>query len=497
MATSGFKHGVYTREEATQLVPGVTVDSNVVFAVGTAAVHKLSAGNRAYVNELRMYQSYSDYVQEMGWDEECFGDYSLQELVYSHFALYGATPIVVCNVFDPVKHKASVVEESLTFATVGTLKNMARLPRGGITSLVLKSADGNTTYSAETDYAADAATGLVTRLDTGTIPAGATAKASYSYADVSLVTSSDIIGGVDQQSGESLGLELVADVFPKFRLVVGSILAPKFSEDPAVAVVMAAKCEGINGVFEAIALADIPCTGHNAVTKYTELPSYKETNNLTDERLLLCWPRVKLGTRTFGLATQLAGVMSKVDSDRGGIPYASPSNKRLEVSSVGYEDVNAEDGWKEVWLGLEKANYLNGQGIYTAINFVGGIKTWGGRTAVYPSNTDPKDCQDAVRRMFNWYRNQFVLNYFSKVDEPLGRRQIQTILRSEQIRLDGLKSQGCIIDGKISFLSNYNPLTDLVDGLLRFKFSFTPPPVNRAIEGIFEFDPDALTQLFS
>lgn len=55
-------------------------------------VDRLEAGNSRYVNRLRMYYSYDEFVSEMGWDEENFNKYSLQELAYSHFALYRGAP---------------------------------------------------------------------------------------------------------------------------------------------------------------------------------------------------------------------------------------------------------------------------------------------------------------------------------------------------------------------------------------------------------------------
>ena len=39
-----FRHGVYTSELPTSILPARSVDSNVVFAVGTAAVDRLEAG---------------------------------------------------------------------------------------------------------------------------------------------------------------------------------------------------------------------------------------------------------------------------------------------------------------------------------------------------------------------------------------------------------------------------------------------------------------------
>ena len=46
---------------------------------------------------------------------------------------------------------------------------------------------------------------------------------------------------------------------------------------------------------------------------------------------------------------------------------------------MGYPDEKEEGGWKELFLGLDKCNYLNGEGIYTAVNWDGGMKSWGGR----------------------------------------------------------------------------------------------------------------------
>ena len=62
------------------------------------------------------------------------------------------------------------------------------------------------------------------------------------------------------------------------------------------------------------------------------------------------------------------------------------------------------DDGREVDLGLETANYLNGQGIVTALNWTGGWRAWGNRTGAYPDNTDVKDKFISVRRIFMHYQ---------------------------------------------------------------------------------------------
>lgn len=417
---SGYQHGVYSGEVPTALLPARYVDTNAVFAVGTAPVHTLGEGKTPYVNTPRLYNSYDAFVAEMGWSED-WQSFTLCEVAESHFAKYGASPLVCVNVFDPEKHLSEEDEP-----------------------------------------------------------------------DPSQVSAADIIGGVDAKTGKKTGLELIAEMFPRFRIVPGSILAPRFSEDSAVAVSMSAKATGINGLFRALALADVPT---DKAPYYTGVPEYKERNNLTGENLVVCWPRIALGERIYHISTQLAGRMSLTDSDNGNSPHVSPSNKQAFMDRavvVGADGAVVE----EVWLGLDENNYLNGQGVVTVSNFDGGWKFWGNRTGCYPSNTDPKDAFIPIRRFMNWYQNTFILTYFSQVDGPITKRFIERILKSEQIRLDGFTARGIINGGRISYQSDENPLTDVMDGLLRFHLWLSPPPPARSIEGIFEFDPTYLEALF-
>ena len=103
---SQYKHGVYTKEMPTSIVPPRIVATNTVFAVGTAPVHELDEGKKRYVNEPRMYNSYDEFVEEMGYSDDWI-NYTLCELAECHFSKFGAAPIVCVNVFDPEKHKTN------------------------------------------------------------------------------------------------------------------------------------------------------------------------------------------------------------------------------------------------------------------------------------------------------------------------------------------------------------------------------------------------------
>ena len=183
--------------------------------------------------------------------------------------------------------------------------------------------------------------------------------------------------------------------------------------------------------------------------------------------------------------------MNQVDANNGDIPYESPSNKLLQMNAC------VNDAGEEIDLGFNQANYLNGQGIVTALNFANGWVAWGNRTGCYPSNTDVKDNFISMRRMFDWVGNKFILTFWTKVDDPANMRLIRTVINSFNYFMNGLMSQGAIIGGRIEFLSPENPLTDLMNGVLRFHIYIAPPPPAEQIWAILELWPDYFTALFS
>ena len=304
-------------------------------------------------------------------------------------------------------------------------------------------------------------------------------------SDPTVVAGTDIIGGIDATTGKKTGLELISEVFPRFRLVVGSVVAPGFSDDPTVAVTMGTKAGLINGMFKAMAIVDLPET----ITKYSDAPGYTESNNLTDEHIIVCWPKLKYGEATHWMSSHLAGLMSQTDGEHEDTPYRSPSNKRFIV-------VGAAINGKDVWLSPDEAAYLNGQGIVTTLNWIGGWRCWGNRTGCYPAVTDVKDAFVPIRRMFNWIGNTLILSAWQKVDAPIRKRLIDTIVDSFNFWLNGLQGREIILGGRVAFLEDENPVTDLMDGIVRFHVYVTPPSPARQLDFITEYDPGYLETLF-
>ena len=492
---ANYKHGVYIRETGTSLIPTVRVESALPFVVGTAPINQIAAGSRK-INEPVLINSYAEAVKYFGFEAaqvfNAKGDkkftHGLSEFMYANFNFYGIVPCIFVNVLDPSVHKAAVAAQTVTIKDgSGTLKIL------GVLAETLVVTNGQTgddlhTYAAGTDYetAFDEDGYLVINWIGVEIPSDVTV--SGYKIDPSLVTKADIIGGINASTGKRKGLELINEVYPKFSLVPTLVLAPGFSSDPEVAAIMGAKAILINGNFRAMALCDAPADSN--VPVYSSVPEWKKNNNLVLTQQVLCWPMVRNTETLYHASVHLAGVIGVTDNANGGVPYCSPSNKNASITGLCLDDGT------EVVFGIVEANYLNGQGIVTLLNFAKGWTIWGNRTCCYPGVTDPKDAWIAVRRMFQWVGNTIVLTTWQKVDEPGNRRLIETVVNSINQWLNSLVARGQLLGGRCLFREEDNPTIELMDGIYHFKVFMTPPSPAENMEFNLEIDTEYYSTLF-
>lgn len=479
-----FLHGVYVREVPTSIRPPVQAAGFVPVVVGTAPVNLAS---NPKVNEPVLCYTYDEAKAALGFNKD-FANYTLCEHIYAQFALFAVAPVVFINVLDPAVHKTSVTAEAATLvdgqvktAVNGALKN----------TLVVKSGDGVTTYALNTDYLAafnNDGELVITRVVGGTIPSDTSElQLDYDHLDPSAVDADDIIGGIDV-NGKATGLELINEVFPRFRLIPTHGLAPKWSTNPAVNAVGSAKMLKIHGNFPGQFLSDVPT---DTVTQYADVAAWKNDNNYTAPHQIVCWPKVKLGADQFHLSTQVACIIGQAAAANGGILNVTPSNRNLQADSSVLQDGT------EVTLQLQQANdTLNANGIVTALNWVGGWKAWGNRTAAYPATTDVKDTFIKVRGFQNWLANTLILSYWQNVDGNLDRRQIESITNSNQIFLNGLTASGDLLGGRIEFRPEDNPTTQLLDGKAVFRIYQATSTPTESIEFVLEYDASYLQTLF-
>jgi phage tail sheath protein FI len=488
-----YGHGVYVSEVATSLIPAVTAEASIPFIVGTAPVNM---GDLKNVNKPMLFYTNREAVAACGYvppkEDAESGlkkfEYSISEFINSQFALFGVGPVIVVNVLDPAKHKKTAETTSIT---LDSRTGSVTVKETGILLDTVVIEDGS--FTKDNDFVIsfdnDGYLVISSLLDASgvfKVEAGRSMIFAAEKLDPSAVTADDIVGGVDA-AGVKTGLELVSECDPRFNLIPGFILAPGFSGDATVAAVMGAKAGSLNGQYKCTALIDVPT---DTVKLYSNVAAWKSNNNITDAHQRVFFPLLALDKVVYHQSVQYAALSGKVDSENDGVPFVTASNKNYQMNELVLADGS------EVILDQETANYLNGNGVITALNGDSGWTCWGSRTAAYPGVSDVKDAFSPVRRMFDWIGNTIIKTYRQMVDNPLNRRQIDTVLESINQQMNGWAGAGYILGGRVAFLEEENPTTDMMDGKARFHVYVTPPSPNRELDYILEYDPSYIETIF-
>ena len=468
------KHGVYVSQMGTSVGTPNVAGSGIPFFIGTAPVQSAASPAKAGVPVL--CTSWSEAVEKLGYSDD-WKKYTLCEAMYSHFKLFGCQPAIFLNVLDTGK-----MAEAVEPANIKVENGKVALPIDAIkgADLVVKDTNGaGDAYVVGKDYDTyyDGESLVIEVVAGGSCAEAKELNVAYKKVTPASVSETEIAAGLE-------GIEMCLTTF---GTVPDLICAPGFSNYTTVAAVMATKAAGINGMFPAKALIDIG-TGADGAKTYDAVLGVKNNANLIDENEIICWPCLKLGDKVFHMSTQLAGRMALTDTDNGGCPYESPSSKAFQADGICLEDGT------EVSLTLDQANNLNGSGVVTALNFMGGWKCWGNYTACYPGNTDVKDYFIPVSRMFGWVASTLVRTFWGSLDKPMNRRLIDTIMDTVGIWLNGLVGAGYILGGRCEFNEAENPVTNLMAGIIKIHIYLTPPSPAQEIDFVLEYDASYVTQ---
>lgn len=472
-----YEHGTNIRENQTSVTPPVQNIGGVLVVAGVAPIH-LAADPYAVTNVPILANTFGEAESKLGYSEN-YSKYTICEAMYAALQFASVGPVVFINVLDPTVHKTAVTDAALVISKGAAVIN----DEGVLLSTVkIKSSDGTKTFVKDVDYtisfnAADKP--AITVLTGGTIGSASAAKVTYDKVDATKVTKADIIGGYDNAAGKYKGLELLQQVYPRLGVIPGLLIAPGFSQYPDVYAVMVAKVQKINGSFNADIAADVDST---TVAKYEDVPTWKNDNGYTNSRSVALWPKVKVGTKVFHASSIYAASLKALDATTEDVPAKSPSNKTVAISGTCLANGT------EVYLDPVQANYLNGQGIVTFINW-GGWRVWGNNTAAYPGTTDPKDRYINLRRIMNWWGNSFVVTFWNDVDDLTSTRLIESIVDSENIRANGLVAAGYIAGASIEFREEDNPQNDILNGKIQFLTKIGGYTPAEQIVNTLEFDP--------
>ena len=473
------KLGVHVFEKATSVQTPKVATVGIPFVVGTAPVQ--SAAKPAKSNVPVLVTSWDEAVEKLGFSYD-WESYTLCEFMYSHLQLFGAQPVIFCNILDPEAMKKAVEAKDYDVTD-----HKATLPIGAVAGSIKVKAtvdvEGTPTeqeLKADEDYSilydrddTDTYVCIVELLEDGSAYDAETVNIAYNEANPTTATVADVVDGVAQVDACLTAVGLVPDL----------IAAPGWSHNTVVAAVMATKAAAINGLFKGKAVIDVD-SSEEGVTEYSALSGWKNKNNMVDPDQILCWPMVQLGDYRFHLSAQLCGLMATVDAGNRGIPYESPSNKNLKMDACVLADgtpVNLT--WNQVDL------IAGSWGVVTAVNFLdSGWVAKGNYTACYPGNTDVKDQFIPVSRMFDFIGNTLIRTFWSKLDKPMTPALRDSILQTCNIWLGGLTGGGYLYGARAEMLAEENPLTSLLDGIITLHIYNAPPVPAQEIDFILEYD---------
>ncbi len=461
------KHGIYvSRQEPAASVP-VAAESGIPFVIGAAPVQSASTPAKAGVPV--MCESWEDVVSKLGYSGN-WDSYNLCEFAYAYFKLYGCKPVVFCNLLDPSSMKSAVDAADIT-----AVNHQVHLPMEAINddALVVKAAgNAGDAYVAGTDYTAyySGDNLIVELLEDGACYDATAVSVSYNKVDPAQVTADKVAAGLETSELCMAATGHAPDL----------LCAPGYSSDPAVAAAMALKASGINGMFRAKALVDIDATADGAETLDAAI-SYKQ-ENLADENMIVCWPMASKGGRKYHLSTHVACVMTRTDSTNDGCPYESPSSEAMEADAM----VLASGA--EVMLSHPQANMLNAQGIVIGLNFIGNLVVWGNYTAAYPENKAEEVCFISQARVFDWIGNSVIRTLWGKLDAPINRRLMDTVVDEINIWLNGLVGSGYLYGARVEAPEEENTTENLQAGIVKVHIYLASPSPAQEISVTLEYD---------
>jgi phage tail sheath protein FI len=459
--SANFLHGVETIEVERGARPIRGVKTAVIGLVGTAPIYERPSADQK-INEPVLVLSDRDAAKYFG---SSASGYTIPQALDAIFD-QGSGIVIAINVFDPATHRTDLAAQPHTFGA----DDKATLAHPGVGGVVVKNVGGATTYVLNDDYTVNLITGVITRVGTGLIAAGGSIEVDYSYADPAKVIAADIIGEVDALTGDRTGMQAWKDAYNLFGFFPKILIAPAYcTQDSVVAETIV-----LAGALRAIALIDAPIGTTFAQALAGRGPEGAINFNYSSDRLVPCFPHLK----RYDAATdaevlepfsqRLAGVIAAKDNERG--YWWSPSNTEIK----GITGVEAKltaminDPACEV-------NLLNEAGILTVFNSYGtGIRTWGNRSAAWPSLTHPKNFIN-IRRTADVLHESVEYSMLQFIDFPINDALIDAITESVDAFIRTLIGRGAVLDGKCTYDPAKNPPTEIALGHLLFDVAFMPP----------------------
>jgi phage tail sheath protein FI len=451
---ANFLHGVETVEIKKGPVPVRVVKAAVIALVGIAP--------KGATNVLKLVQTPDEAAQ--------FGDelpgFDIPKALNA-IMKQGSCTVLVVNVFNSSLNTTTVTNETGTI-TNGRAKT-AFAPCAATAPVITNNA-GNVTYVSGTDYTIDSF-GVISVIPGGAIVEGSTVKVTYKKLNAGSLTSADIIGDIDPDTDTKTGLQLLDNAYNMFGFAPKMIICPGYSALNSVAAEMRVKSNKFKG-FD-IVDAPLGTTKADAITGRGVNGSINFATS--SKRSVLCYPYMTA-----------FDAYSNADENR---PY-SPFFAGTWCATILNNDIQYSPSNREIFgiTGTERlitwaiddpqcdANLLNEVGIVTvAQGFGTGIRTWGNRSAAWPTNTHPENflsvqmTRSVIDESVRYASLQFI-------DLPINQAWIDSVRETVGKFLRALEGRGTVLPGATCiFDPSKNPAEQLAAGHVVFTNSFMPP----------------------
>jgi phage tail sheath protein FI len=448
---ANYLHGVETIELKKGPVPVSVVKSAVIGLVGIAP--------KGPKQTLTLVQNAQDAAQ---FGSELPG-FNIPQALAAIFK-QGAGTVLVVNTLNDASNLVAVTAETKTVTNA-----KAKLTHAAIKDLVVTNSAGSTTYVLGTDYQVDDF-GNLTVLNLNNIAEGSTIKATYKRLDGTTVNAAQVIGAIDGNTDTYTGFKMFDLSFSLFGFTPRLLIAPGYSSLNTVSVEMIA----VANKFRGHALIDAPAGTAIADAIAGRGPAGSINFYTSSKRAILCYPMLK----AYDTATDapqnrpysqfLAGVIAATDNTEG--YWVSPSNKEIK----GIVGVERTISWA-INDAQTSANMLNEKGIVTiAAGFGTGIRTWGNRSAAFPSSTSP-DNFIPVQRTADILHESLEQAMLQFIDRPINNALIDAIKETVNAFIRTLIGRGALVDGSCTYDPAKNPPTEIAAGHLTFDLTFMPP----------------------
>lgn len=492
-----FKHGLYGEHSAYAGEKLTKSLGTIPVYIGTAPIHQNNVENvedydyNKFINKPMIINSYTDAKAKLGVSDD-FKKFTLMEAVYAHF-LNGEkaiAPIIVVNMADP---------SNKTTDLIGINVNLSGLKGNKVGYIEDSTALIETVYIGE-----DNGDGTSLLMTEGT-------DYTLSYIDgkikINVIKSDYSLGYVvvNYYRIDTSDTVITPTVFAEAlnsldicEVATGSIptvmLAPYYSKIKEYHDLMIAKAtRKLADKWYIDVITDIKADSTtNTIAKAVTKKAEDGYNNLVEK---VCYPMAEYNGKIYHLSTLAAVRMQITDTESGGVPYISPSNKTIFANAAVLEDGT------QLFINETTANTANANGITTVNIIRGDLRLWGGCNANYnyanESKIDPEHLQDASIRMKHYMLNKLQYDYIDNVDNPIARRDIDSIIASVQQWLNSLVNEGKMLYATIEFIEDNNSVKDLVSGDFVFDVSSTNTPNAKSITFRTHYTTEGISKLTS